>query len=215
MLLLLFAGVECLVEVLSRHALYRSNSFLLSEANTVHYIQSEALFESALEGQPEDVACVTAIHIYRENPNDRSLGALVYEDEKSNAKNTFFFTASLAGKYYVIITPKSKGRRPSGLKLSMFSGEANQPAIVSTNDVEVSKAEFRIRKLLEHVKTNVNMQNLDCEEDSEYRRIYYDIIRKAIFVVLCKIAATVLALTYFNRKTKNYFSSQGVIDSSK
>lgn len=187
----------------------------MSEPNTVHYIQTEAIFDGVPETEEGIAPAKTVISIYKDAPRDYAMGASVYSYEKSLFKNSFFFTASARGKYYVVVGTDNRTKHASGMKITTFSGESNRPVIVSTNDVEVSKAEFRIRKLLEYVKTNVGMQNLSYDEDAEYKRIYSDIIKKAILIVIFKILATVITLTYFSKKTKEYFSSQGIIEAAK
>lgn len=205
--------IACLSEVLQSKTQSKATAFVVSEANTVHYIQSKVMVDKGKDDDSEksdEAVGKTVLHIYKDNINEHH--ALVYKDEKHSVENTFFFTTPTKGKYFIMLSLDDSERESFSFDYRIYSGEANRPAIVSNNDVEVSKAEFRIRKLLEYVKNNMDLQNMDYDDDAEYRKIYSHIAKKALFVVCFKIAATIITLAYSNWKTKKFFSSQGIVD---
>jgi CRISPR/Cas system-associated exonuclease Cas4 (RecB family) len=206
MLWLHLLSVSCLAEVLHSKTLYKSVSFVVSEANTVHYIQTkpEALGKTPLQKETRK----TSIFIYKDRLYDN--GAVIYKDEKYSEENTFFFTAHAQAKYYIVVLLENPGHVDVGLDYKIYSGEANRPVIISNNDVEVTKAENKIKKLLDYVKTNISLQNMDEDEDERYKKLYSDIVRRVFYVVLLKIVATTFTLCYTGWKTKKFFSTQGI-----
>lgn len=209
MFLFHLAPIMCLSEMLQPATDSKAVAFVVSEANTVHYIQSKAVMEKDPKKSLDEAVGRTVLHIYRDAIDEHH--ALVYKDEKHSAENTFFFTTPTKGKYFIVLSLEDSEYKTASFDYRIYSGEANRPAIVSNNDVEVSKAEFRIRKLLEYVRNNMDLQNMDYDDNAEYRKIYSYIAKKALFVVCFKIVATVVTLMYSNWKTKKFFSSQGVV----
>ena len=76
----------------------------------------------------------------------------------------------------------------------------------------MSRAELRIAKLLDFVKRNISMQNINQEDEESYRSIFATLVFKAYVFVVLKIVATVLALAYSGWKTKEFYRSQGIAD---
>lgn len=199
----------CLTEMLSPSLMYVTSSFLVSDASTVHYIQTKVnQFDGNRIDKDSEAPTKTSIFIYKDRIYDSS--NLVYKDEKTVRENTFFFTSSSQGKYFVVMQIDNPEKVSVGLDYIIYSGEANRPAIISNNDIEVSRAEGLIKNLLEYVKKNIAMQNLDMDGDQEYKEIYSGMFSKALFVVFAKIMAVVFTLTYSSWKTKKFFTSQGI-----
>lgn len=211
---LFFLAVSCLTEILERETRGRTVSFVVSEAKTVYFIQTKVerpkkTSSGLTVDNTESVHNVkTSIVIYRDVPFIES--TIVHNDEKRSLENTFFFTTPYKGKYYVVLSLDKYIDTPLALNHKIYTGEANRPAIVSSNDVEVSKAEVRIRKLLDYVKTNITMQNMEYENEEVYRQLYADIFWKAIYVVLLKVTATLFTLGYSGWKTRQFFTTQGL-----
>lgn len=205
-----FLTASCLIEVLQKPKYYKSISFVMSDMNTVHYIQTKVVSLDEKTRMDSENNFKTSIVIYRDRMYDPN--SVVYRDDKMSLENSFFFTASTKGKYYMLILVENPKHTQLGLEYKIFSGEANRPEIVSNNDVEVSKAEFRIRKLLDYVKTNIDVQRMDYDDDELYKKLYSGIIKKAIFVICFKIMATVFTLAYSSWKTRKFFSTQGMLD---
>ncbi|KAI5168322.1 hypothetical protein PAEPH01_0035 [Pancytospora epiphaga] len=205
MFLFYISFVAALSQLLNRENSHKSVLFVVSERNTVHYIKTK----NVRKENNDKAAGKTLISIFRDRMDDSQ--RLVYMDDKSADENTFFFTTPMNGKYYIAVSLEGEEQKDAYLDVQIYSGEANRPSIVSTSDVEVSKAEYRIRKLLEYVKNNVDFQNMDHEEYSEYRKVFRDIGVVAILAVSFKIVATVITLMYSNKKIKQFFNTQGVV----
>lgn len=210
---LLFGLASCLIEELHPKNNYGVWSYVLSEANTVHFIQSEAKERIGNSFQTaNDRSLYTRVKVYKGEPNNPK--ALLYQDEKSSEMNTFFFTTPERDSYYILLElvteDEDNTKKNLGLDVKVFSGEANRPGIVSTNDVEVSRAENLIERVLEFVKQNIAIQGMDEEDELVYKRLYEKIMKKVVYVLFLKIVATIFTMYYSNKKTKSFYASQGL-----
>lgn len=217
MFFLFFQLATCLIEKLSVENEYKSVSYVISDANTVHFVQSEVkerIGNSSFLPVGDDMV-LTRISVYKKDGEVGSKHALLYQDEKSSEKNTFFFTTPTRDIYYVVlelIFDSEDEKLNLGIDYKIYPGEANRPSIVSANDVEVSKAENLIENVLTFVKKNISMQSLDESDDNVYKKLYEEIMRKSVYVFLLKIIATGFTLYYANKKTKSFYASQGFIE---
>lgn len=209
MILLNLLGVSCLTEVLNRSNMYLSSAFVMSDQNTVHYIQSKVQKLNKGQIDPDaEVNTKSSIYIYKDRLYDSS--NLIYKDEKTQKENTFFFTAPSQGKYFIVLQIDNPDNQEIGVETFIYSGEAKRPAIISNNDVEVSKAEGLIKNLLEYVKNTIAMQNMDYDDDQEYKEIYSGILKRAFLLIGLKMLTTFFTLFYSKTQTKKFFESQGL-----
>lgn len=202
----------CLVEKLTPEEDYTFESYVVSDKNTVHFIQSELHERFRGSFHPvSDKAFSTEIKVFEGDSGNEV--SVVHNDEKKSQVNTFFFTASNRDTYYIFLKVLVKDRevdKELGMNVKIFSGEANRPNIVSNNDVEVSRAENMVGKVLEFVKHNIFIQEMDEEGEQVYKKLYEEIMRKVVYVLILKISATVFTMYYSNRKTKSFYASQGL-----
>lgn len=207
MLLTLFSLSSCLLEkVPSSNSV---SSYVMGDTNTVHLIQSQIkeLVNSSFS-PVDDESIITRLTVYRGELNKHNV---FYRDEKTSEENSFFFTTSSREPYHIVLDILNEDEdRHLGLDYKIFSGESNRPNIVSNNDVEVSKAENLVERVLEFVRKNITIQNMDEEDELVYKRLYEEIMRKAVYVLILKISATVFTMYYSNKKTKSFYASQGL-----
>ncbi|KAM0679456.1 hypothetical protein GINT2_002298 [Glugoides intestinalis] len=217
MFLLFFQLATCLVEKLTAENEYKSVSYVLSDANTVHFIQSEVkerIGNSSFLPVGDDMV-LTRISVYKKDGELGNKHSLLYQDEKSSEKNTFFFTTPSRDIYYIVlevIFDSDDEKLNLGIDYKIYPGEANRPGIVSANDVEVSKAENLIENVLDFVRKNISIQNMDESDDHVYKKLYEEIMRKSVYVFILKILATGFTLYYANKKTKSFYANQGFIE---
>ena len=213
MLFLLFIPfINCLVERLGSQNDHKIISYILGETNTVHFIQTQVkdISNNALRTMGEDETFLR-ISVYRGELDNKN--KLFFSDEKSNDVNTFFFTTSSREDYYIVfelVHPEDLEGLHIGLDYKIYSGDAHKPSIISNNDVEVYRAENAIDRVFEFVKKNFTIQEQDEEQEAFYKTLYEEIIKKACFLILLKIAATGVALYYTNKKTKSFYIEQGL-----
>ena len=209
MLLFALPAVHCLTELLNEAT--PCVAFVQSESNTVHFIQTKVnMVDLHTLDKYDQKGAKTLLHIYRKDAGNQPI--TVYQDEKYARDNTFFFTAPVQGTYFVEINVQHAYDGFVGVEHNIYSGEANRPNIVSSGDVEVSKAEGIIKNLLEYVKNNISLQNMDLTDDSAYKKVYASIVSKAFLLVFLKIVATVFTLVYSSWKTKQFYTSQGLVN---
>lgn len=212
---LLVLGVNCLIEQLNPLNDYQAVSYVISEANTVHFIQSE-IWEKDEGGfkQPGDGTLTTRISVYKGKLNDKR--SLLYMDEKSSKQNTFFFTTPSRETYYIVLEPVTEDRllkKSLGFDYKVYVGENNRPNIVSNNDVEVSRAESMIKRMLEFVQKNILVQSMGEEDENTYRNIYEDIMKRAFYFIIVRFLSTGFTMFYSSYKTKSFYVSQGIASS--
>lgn len=208
----LFSFASCLVEKLTEQNKHRVVSYILGEPNTVHFVQTQLqdLTNKSFRLFGEDEA-FTRMTVYRgelDNPKH-----LFNSDEKSGETNTFFFTTNSREDYFIVfelVQPEDLDGMHVGLDYKIFSGDANKPSIVSNNDVEVYRAEGAIDRVLEFVKKNFTIQEIDEEQEQFYRALYEEIIRKACYLIILKMISTGATLYYTNKKTKSFYAQQGL-----
>lgn len=199
--------VNCLLEKIPSSNTI--SSYVMGDVNTVHLIQSQINELVNFSFSPvEDESVTTRLTVYRGEPSRNNL---FYKDEKTSEQNSFFFTTASREPYHIILEIISDEEdRHLGMDYKIFSGEANRPTIVSNNDVEVSKAENLVERVLEFVKKNISVQSMDEEDEVIYKRLYEEVMRKAVYVLILKISATIFTMYYSNKKTKSFYASQGL-----
>lgn len=211
----LVLGVRCLIEQLSSSNDYKAVCYLISEANTVHFVQSEAREKDGGNfKQLGDGALTTRISVYKGKLGDKK--SLLYMDEKSSEQNTFFFTTPSRETYYIVLEPVTGDellKKSLGFDYKIYVGESNRPSIVSSNDVEVSRAESMIKRVLEFVQKNISIQNMGEEDENVYRGIYEDIMKRAFYFIIVRFLSTGFTMFYSNYKTKSFYASQGIAPS--
>lgn len=208
MFLSLFLSVaNCLLEkVPPSHSV---SSYIMGDTNTVHFIKSQVMELVNSSFSPiEDESVITRLIVYRGEPSRNNV---FYKDDKTSEENSFFFTTSSREPYHVVLEVLSDEEdRHLGIDYKIFSGEANRPNIVSNNDVEVSKAENLVERVLDFVRKNITIQSMDEEDEAVYKKLYEEIMRKALYVLILKISATIFTMYYSNKKTKSFYASQGL-----
>lgn len=207
--LLIFSLVSSFVEKLTPESNYKKWCYILSDTNTVHFIQTNVVEFIGKSMRPlSDQSLQTRIKVYQNDPNNEKY--LIYQDEKLAESNTYFFTTPGKDTYHILLEILMDEDSPYinlGMETKIFSGEANRPGIVSTNDVEVSRAENLIERALAFVKQNIAIQGLDEEEGMVYKGLYETIMKKVVFVLVLKMVATIFLMYYSNKKTKSFYAS--------
>lgn len=203
---------SCLIEQLSQSNEYKAVSYVVSEANTVHFIQSEVKEKSGNGFKPlSDGVLTTKISVYKGKLGDKR--SLLHLDEKSSEQNTFFFTTPSRETYYIVLEPATNDellKKSLGVDYRIYVGESNRPGIVSNNDVEVSRAESMIKRVLEFVQKNISVQSMGEDDENIYKGIYEDIMRKAFYFVVVRFLSTGFTMFYSNHKTKSFYASQNI-----
>lgn len=206
-------NVFCLIEKFNSKHNYESISQILCEGNTVVFVQSEIKenigrsFESI-----EDGMLKTNIKVYRDQIMNKS--NLVYSDTKSSRENSFFFTTTKRGSYYIVLKAETNEislMETLGIDLKIFMGEANRPSIVSGNDVEVYKAENMIKKIVEYVDNNIVLQSMEEDDELRYQSMYNSLIRRVFYFLVIRLASVVLTIFAANYSTRRFYSSQGIL----
>lgn len=212
MLISLFSLATCLVERLTAEDNNKTIAYVVSDINTVHFIQCEIRERAGNTFiSLENDTVPTRLSVYKGESEDKK--ALLYRDEKSASANTFFFTTPEKGTYSIIleaIQHDSDADRIFGIDCKIFPGEANRPSIVSTNDVEVSKAEVMVENSIEFVRKNMNIQGMDEEDGQKYKQLYEQIMKMAVCFFVIKLLTTGFTLYYSNKMTKKFYASQGL-----
>lgn len=216
MFLFFLAFASCFLERMTSKTNFSVTNYIFSDQNTVHFIQTELkeFFGSSVTARPAQ-GFKTMITVYKGDP--ATGGSVFHNDVKSGETNSFFFTTPNRDQYFIVfsaVTDDLLEPEPStslGVDIKIYSGEANMPKIVSTNDVEVIKAENLIEKVLNFIKQNIRIQEIEEEDDASSRKIYERIMMKVLFVLLLKIAGTGLTMYYSSRKTKSFYASQGFV----
>lgn len=203
---------SCLIEQLSPSNEYKAVSYVVSEANTVHFVQSEIKEKEGSDLRAlGDGALTTQISVYKGSLGDKK--SLLYLDEKSSEQNTFFFTTPCRDTYYIVLEPATRDetlKKTLGVDYRIYVGESNRPSIVSNNDVEVSRAESMIKRVLEFVQKNISVQSMGEDDESIYKGIYEDIMRKAFYFIVVRFLSTGFTMLYSNHKTKSFYASQKI-----
>lgn len=215
--ILLFSFAGCLVEKLTHNKHYSAITYILGEPNTAHFVQTQLkdLTSSSFRTFGDDEA-YTRMSVYKGMVESKE--TMLISDEKSGETNTFFFTTPSRDDYMIVfelVQPEDLEEMQAGLDYKIFSGDANKPAIVSNNDVEVYKAENAIDRVFDFVKKNFIIQEMDEEQEQFYRTLYEEIIRKACYLIVLKIVATGVTLYYTSKKTKSFYAQQGLGGVSK
>lgn len=215
MFLLFLSVAYGFLERLTPKNSFTASTYIVSDPNTVHFVQTELreLLGSSFSNHPPDYI-KTTMTVYRGDPN--AGGTLLYDDIKASDTNTFFFTTPFKDHYHIIFSATTEDGHPPaehslGIDTKIYSGEANRPGIVSNNDVEVSKAESLIERVLSFVKQNIKVQETEEEGVTKSKALYEGIMKKVLFVLLLKICATGLTMYYSSRKTKSFYASQGFV----
>ena len=199
----LFSGLVACGEILSAKNNHRSVSFFSSEANTVHYIISSW---DGKHGGVDPSTFKTKLEIFKNEPFSKN--SKVYDEERKGLENTYFVTATTAGKYFVVFTVLDNSIKDVNLKLKIYSGAANRPHIVSTSDVEISRVERLMRDMLNRAKNDLVAELNRIQEADRANKLHVNIISKAVWIILFKMVATAATLFYSSWKTKQFYSSQ-------
>lgn len=204
--------VKGLAEVLSESNNFESKSMLLSEGNTVIFVQTKILERIGDHLNPtEDGMINTTLNVYQDEISNKKL---VYSDTKSSGENTFFFTTTKRGNYYLVVYPATgdKSLKQSlSVDIKIFTGEANRHQIVSTNDVEVSRAEGMVQKILDFVEKNIAVQSLNDEDEKLYKQLYSSLTSKIFYFIILRFVSIIFTMMWSNYMTKNFYSSQGIL----
>jgi hypothetical protein len=211
--LLLFGS--CLIEKLSSKQNFQSTSHFLCDENTIIYVQSELKEKIGNQFDTlEDGTLPTTIKVYYDNISKKSL---VYQDTKTSSVNTFFFTTNKRGTYYIVLSPETNDdlyKETLGIESRVYIGESNRPVIVSGNDIEVSRAESAIKKILDFLESNLTLQNVEEKDEALYKDLYDSLMRKIFFFMIVRLASIVITIVSSSYKTKKFYASQGVLSAS-
>ncbi|KAI5151183.1 hypothetical protein ENBRE01_1954 [Enteropsectra breve] len=208
--LLLLAKIFALKEVVERARFNKAIYFVKSMDNTVHYLQSKIDVEDDHDrNSPELRSQITIYKNYLYEPS-----AIVYQDETKVMENTCFFTASTEGKYFIVVGTKGASGTIR-VDCKIYSGSHNKPQIISSSDVELQKAENRIRSILEEMKVMIDGYEADVTADERYRNLFTAIWIKAILVVVLRLVASLVSQKVSAKLMKRFFTTNNINTSDK
>ncbi len=203
-----------LAELLTQENNFSSSSLVPSAGNTVHYVCTDFYRYKEKNGKissyKEEREGAVKLEVVNLEDNNRML----LSDTRSIEQGNFFFTTSKMGTYAIKISLEDVDYNSIeakwGVEVKIFMGEGNKPAIISTGDVELSKADELIGNILEYANNNLVIQNMGYEDDKEYKSMYDGILKIAFAMVIFKIIASAATVVYSNLRTKQIFSDQKI-----
>lgn len=213
-LLTLFTKIFALIEVLDKKKNNSAINFVMSTVNTVHFMTAE-LYGLTNKGKWEKIED-RFVEIEAQMWHN---GKLEFRDKLNikSEKSQFFYTTPNKGLYHCVFSVtnmhllKNKEKYVEyGMSTSVFSGEANLPVVRSTGEVEVDRAVTFFKQVLDYAKQNLTLQEVEFEDEENYKGIYDGILKVAAFMMILKLLSTVLTIYFSSLKTKQFFEAQNL-----
>jgi hypothetical protein len=201
----------------------RSTSFIVAKKNTVYYIKTMvgnsgkiSLKETRDESSVYDnvgrgYGIKTKLVIYKRGYREKD-NVTVQDDVKTGLENTFFFTASEDGRFYISFSVEGMKTKNMELSCTIYNGEPGKPEITSNNDIEVTRAGSTVKRILDYIKMDMDMQTAEEDDDDRYQEDTKTISRKVLLIVILRMASAIIAMLYSGWKTKEFYSTQGAGD---